>query len=208
MQKPKAHGLTSSAESQPRRRIAQNFLLVWVDAGIDQSNKDSQDTLAQLRSVVNDVTICTQPDQCIQFLNDINDEKAFVIVSGSLGQHLVPDIHAMPQLDAIYIFCGNKSRHEQWAQNWVKIKGVHTAITPICKALQLAAKQCNEDSIAISFVSMSEGASSDNLNQLEPSFMYTQIFKEILLEMDFNAHKLLKTYAFIVARCTRVTSTN
>ena len=180
----------ASAASELRRRIAQNFLLVWVDAGIDQSNKDSQHTLAQLRSVVNDVTICTQSDQCIQFLNDVSDEKAFVIVSGSLGQHLVPDIHTMPQLDAIYIFCGNQSRHEQWTKNWVKVKGVHTTITPICKALQLAAKQCNEDNISISFVSMSEGASGDNLNQLEPSFMYTQIFKEILLEMDFNAQAI------------------
>ena len=173
-QKSKAQPATSpSTASQSRRRIAQNFVLVWVDAAIDPSNKDSQETLAQLRSIVNDVTICTQPEQCIQALNDINDEKAFVMVSGSLGQHLVPDIYAMPQLDAIYIFCGNKSQHEQWATNWVKIKGVHTSITPICKALQLAAKQCNENSIAISFVSVSEGASSANLDQLEPSFMYT-----------------------------------
>jgi hypothetical protein len=29
-----------------------------------------------------------------------------------------------------------------------------------------------------------EGASGQNLNQLEASFMYTQIFKEILLEMN------------------------
>ena len=115
-----------------------------------------------------------------------NDEKAFVIVSGSLGQHLVPNIHDMPQLDAIYIFCGNKSRHEQWTKEWIKIKGVHTDIKPICEALQQAAKQCNQDSIAVSFVTVSEGASSQNLNQLEPSFMYTQIFKEILLEMEHD----------------------
>ena len=69
---------------------------------------------------------------------------------------------------------------------WTKIKGVHTGIKPICEALQMAAKQCNEDSIAVSFVTMQEGASSQNLDQLEPSFMYTQIFKEILLEMEHN----------------------
>ena len=181
---------SSSAASQSRRRIAQNFVLVWVDASIDQSNKDSQDTLAQLRSVVNDVTICTQPKQCIQVLKDIDDEKAFVIISGSLGQHLVPEIHGMPQLDAVYIFCGNQARHEQWARDWVKIKGVHTGITPICEALQLAAKQCNEDSIGISFVLVGEGASGENLDKLEATFMYTQIFKEILLEIEFNAQSV------------------
>jgi hypothetical protein len=68
-------------------------------------------------------------------------------------------------------------------KKWDKIRGIHTDIKPICQALQLATKQCNQDSIAVSFVTVSDGASSQNLDRLEPSFMYTQIFKEILLEM-------------------------
>jgi hypothetical protein len=175
---------TSSTTTHNRQRIVQNFLLIWVDASIDQSKKDCQNTLAQLRNIVNDVNICTEPEQCIQCLKSIDNEKAFIIASGALGQHLVPNIHAMPQVDAIYIFCGNKSRHEEWTTKWDKIKGVHKEIKPICEALQLAAKQCNEDSIAISFMALGEGVSSQNLNQLEASFMYTQIFKEILLDME------------------------
>jgi hypothetical protein len=187
---------TTNRASSTRKRIVQNFLLVWVDANMDQPNKDCQNTLVQLRSIANDVNIYTEPDQCIQFLNTINNEKAFIIVSGGLGQHLVPRIHDMPQVDAIYIFCNNKSRHEEWTKKWAKIKGVYTEIKSICQALQLAAKQCNEDSIAISVMSVDEGASSQNLDQLEPSFMYTQIFKEILLEMEHNpqAIKNLATY--------------
>jgi hypothetical protein len=38
----------------------------------------------------------------------------------------------------------------------MEIKGVHTKIKSICKALQLAAKQCNQDSIAVSFVAVDE----------------------------------------------------
>jgi hypothetical protein len=173
----------SSTTVHNKQRIVQNFLLIWVDASIDQSKKDCQNTLAQLRNIVNDVNICTEPEQCVQFLKGIDKEKAFVITSGSLGQHLVPNIHAMPQTDAIYIFCSNTSRHEEWTKKWDKVKGVHTEIKPICEALQLAAKQCNEDSIAVSIMALAEGASGQNLNQLEASFMYTQIFKEILLEM-------------------------
>jgi tetratricopeptide (TPR) repeat protein len=187
---------TSAGAIRPRQRITQNFLLIWVDGSIDEPSKDCQNTLAQLRSIVNDVNIFTQPDQCVQFLNGLQDEKAFVIASGALGQHLVPNIHALPQLDAIYIFCGNKSRHENWVKDWNKIKGVHTDIKPICQALQQATKQCNQDSIAMSFVTVSEGASSGNLDQLEPSFMYTQIFKEILLEMEHDDKSItdLATY--------------
>ena len=176
----------SSDVTSSTQRIIQNFLLIWVDASIDESNKDCQATLAELRGIINNVNIFTQSDQCIQFLNAIHNEKAFVIASGALGQHLVPDIHAMPQVDTIYIFCGNKSRHEGWAKEWVKIKGVHTGIKPICEALQMATKQCNEDFITVSFVTMHEAGFSENVNQLEPTFMYTQIFKEILLEIEYD----------------------
>ena len=94
------------------------------------------------------------------------------------------------KLDGIYIFCGNKSRHEQWTKEWNKIKGVHTEITSICESLQQAVKQCNQDSIAVSFVPVDEVASSQNLDQLEPSFMYTQLFKEILLDMEYDQQSI------------------
>jgi tetratricopeptide (TPR) repeat protein len=176
----------SSTTIHNRQRIVQNFLLIWVDASIDQSKKDCQNTLVQLRNIVNDVTICTESEQCIQCLKGIDKEKVFIIASGALGQHLVPNIHAMSQIDAIYIFCGNKSRHEEWTKKWDMVKGVYEEIKPICEALQLAVKQCNENSIAISFIALGEGASDQNLNQLDASFMYTQIFKEILLEMEHD----------------------
>ncbi|CAF3916001.1 unnamed protein product [Adineta steineri] len=184
----------SSNIRQPRQRMVQNYLLIWVDANIDQADKDCKNTLAQLKSVVNDVNLCTEPDQCIQTLNNVDNEQAFVITSGSLGQHLVPEIHGIPQLDAIYIFCSNKSRHEGWTQNWKKIKGIHTNIKDICKALQLAVKQCDQDTIAVSFLTINEMASTDNLNQLEPTFMYTQLFKEILLDIKYD-RKAIKELA-------------
>ncbi|CAF0728633.1 unnamed protein product [Adineta steineri] len=179
---------------QPRQRIASNYLLIWVDASIDQADKDSQNTLAQLKNVVNDVSLCTEPNQCIQALNKVDKKQAFVITSGSLGQFLVPKIHGMPQLDTIYIFCGNKSRHEEWVQKWTKIKGVHTNIKDICQALQVAVKQCDQDTIAVSFLAVNEMGSTNNLNQLEPTFMYTQLFKEILLDIEYDS-KAIKDLA-------------
>ncbi|CAF1426285.1 unnamed protein product [Adineta steineri] len=194
----------SSNIRQPRQRMAQSYLLIWVDANIDQADKDCQDTLAQLTNVINDVSLCTEPNQCIEVLNKVDNERAFVITSGSLGQHLVPEIHSMPQLDAIYIFCGNKSRHEEWVQKWTKIKGVHTNIKDICQALQVAVKQCDQDTIAISFLAVNEMASTENLNQLEPTFMYTQLFKEILLDMEYDRRAIKD----LVACCRQVFTGN
>ncbi|CAF0948581.1 unnamed protein product [Adineta ricciae] len=185
-QKSKSSSTTRKHGNQLRQRMIQNYLLVWVDANIDEKDQGCQNTLTHLRSVVNDVNIYTQPDACAQFLNSIGDEKAFVITSGSLGQHLVPEIHDIPQVNAIYIFCGNKSRHETWTKNWSKVKGIHTNIKEICEALTTRVKQHNQDSIAMSFVTARGESSNADLNQLEPSFMYTQIFKKILLDMEHD----------------------
>ena len=189
--------LKNTHQRPNRPRVVQNVLLVWLDVNITSSNEDSQNILQQLRSIVNDINLFTDPNDCVDFLSDVQMEKVFIIISDSLGQHLVPFIHPMTQIDAIYIFCGDKRRHEEWTKSWSKIKGVYTQIDSICEALQLAVKQCNQDSIGISFVRIDEGdASSINLDQLDPTFMYTQLFKNALLNMphDKNAVQDLVRY--------------
>jgi hypothetical protein len=189
-----------------RLRIVQNYLLVWVDANVSTSNDDSQRTMEHLRSIVNDVTVFTQPDECVTFLQGVQLEKVLLIVSGSIGCDLVPCIHAMTQIDTVYIFCGDKSRHEEWVKEWPKVKGVYTQIEPVSQALQLAVKQCDQNYTAISFASIStEGALKTNLNQLEPSFMYTQLFKNTLFTMKHDRKKALKD---LVSYCQRAYAEN
>ncbi|CAF3552575.1 unnamed protein product, partial [Rotaria socialis] len=97
---------TTSDAIRSRRRMTQNYLVIWVDGNIDENTEDCRNTLAQLHAAVSEVNVCRTPEECIEFLNEMNDGKAFVISSGALGQGLVNDIHGMPKVGAIYIFCG------------------------------------------------------------------------------------------------------
>jgi tetratricopeptide (TPR) repeat protein len=176
----------AGARQRANIRMVQNVMLVWLDSGIDKDNTDCQNTITQLRRTVNDVNTFTDGDQCIQFINTITNNKACMIISGSLGQHIVPRVHNMSQVDSVFIFCGNKKRHEEWTKEWSKIKGVFTEIKPICEALKQASQLCEQNAISISFVATNGGASSQNLDRLDPMFMYTKIMKEILLSIEFN----------------------
>ncbi|CAF1444681.1 unnamed protein product [Adineta steineri] len=171
--------------AQGRRRISihqmQNVLLVWLDSTIDESNGECQNTISTLQRAVNDVNTYTDGDQCLEFIQTVVDNKVCMIVSGSLGKHIVPRVHNMSQVDSIFIFCSNRTYHEEWAKDWRKIKGVFTDITLICEALKEAAHECEENAIPMSFV-----GTNKNLDQLDPSFMYTQIIKEIILTIKFN----------------------
>ncbi|CAF1082382.1 unnamed protein product [Adineta steineri] len=178
-----ATGFSTSAvanRSMNMQRM-QNVLLIWLDNNINENNADCSNTIKQLKRVVNNINTFTDGEECIEFIQTITNNKICMIVSGSLGQHIVPHVHDMSEVDTIFIFCNNQEWHIQWAKEWPKIKGVFTDITSICEALKQAAHQCEQNATSISFV-----ASNKKLDQLDPSFMYTLIMKEILLTIKFE----------------------
>lgn len=147
--------------------------------------------------VVHEVNICTTPSQCIDLLNALDNEKTFAISSGAIGQNLLSAIHDIPQPDVVYIFCGNKARHEQLASDWSKIEGVYTSIQPICELLKTVAYRCDHDFVPMSFVpkrTIEESA----------SYMYSMLFKEIILELDEDDAKSMKNL-LLYCRCHGVT---
>ena len=189
--KPEAASITSRDAMTHRRdnvNVLHNVLLIWLDANIDEENNaDCQNMVTQLQRIVNSANTFTNGDQCIEFIETIDSKKnkACMIISGSLGQYIVPRVHKMSQVDSIFIFCDNKKHHEQWIQDCVKIKGVFTDIAPICEGLKAVIQQCEHNAIPISFMAAGEGENK-KLDQLTFSFMYTQILKDILLMIEFH----------------------
>jgi len=191
-----AHTAASSSTVQPRQRMTQHYSLIWVDGTIDTSEESWQKKISLVQSVINDVNIFTKPDECIQFLHHINSEKVFLITSGYLGQRLVPEVYSMPQLDAIYIFCGSEGQHKVWITEWLKVRGVFTIIEHMCESLKKVARQYDHDAIPMSFISKQTTAAvtsgEQNLDQLEPSYMYSVLFKDIILEFDEDDEKSIQ----------------
>src|SRR4051812_38303600 len=85
----------ATARRRANLKVVQSVLLIWLDANIDEENDaDCRNTINQLRRVVNNINTFTNSDQCIQFIDriNINENKACMIISGSLGQHIVPQV--------------------------------------------------------------------------------------------------------------------
>ena len=167
--------------------MVQNDLLIWLDKNIDeQNNADCRNIINQLQRIVSRIKTFNKVDHAIDFLTDINNEKVFMIISGALCQYLVPLIHDVSVLDSIFIFCDNKNHHEQWVKKWSKIKGVFTEIKSVCRTLRVARQYAHNDMI-ISFMGTNRDAvSKRKLDELDCSFMYTQILKEILVTIHFD----------------------
>ncbi|CAF1240770.1 unnamed protein product [Rotaria sp. Silwood1] len=177
---------TTRLRRAPKARI-QNFVLVWLDATIDEvHNQDSINTISKLREIVNIVNTFINADECVNFITDVKEEEIFMIFSDAFGQTIVPLIHEIRQISLIYIFCDQKTCDEQWTKQWPKVKGVFTDIKPIYEALKQAIQMYEQNTISMSFVPPTTGTTNQNLNELDKSFMYTHILKEILLTIDFE----------------------
>ncbi|CAF4852438.1 unnamed protein product [Rotaria sp. Silwood1] len=86
-------------------------------------------------------------------------------------------MHDKSQIYAIYIFCFDKSKYEQWTtEKWPKVRGIFANIDSICDSLRQTARECDDDDMKIT-------------GQIEPSFMYSMLFKEIVLEIHFDLEK-------------------
>ncbi|CAF4272599.1 unnamed protein product, partial [Rotaria sordida] len=155
----------------PLDELVQNFLLVWLDEKFDESVDDYGHSIKQLRRTVNKIETFCETDECIEYILQLQNQKILLIISGALCETVVPRVHNMTQLYSIYVFCQKKEKYEEWAKQWSKVKGIFTEIISICDAVRQSARQCDEDSVPIG-------------SEIEPSFMYTQLFKEIILTID------------------------
>ncbi|CAF1008058.1 unnamed protein product [Adineta steineri] len=179
--------VTSSDAVQPRRRIVQNYSLLWLDECMGETNEDYENILTQLNTITDNVNVFKQRDECIDYLTDAQEDiKSFLVVKDTISEQMMSLINDIPQLRGIYIFNDTKVLPEKSTKKWQKIKSIHTNIEDLWQGLQLGIKQYHQDSIAISLITVNEIISTDNLNRLDPTFMYTQIFKDILLDMEYD----------------------
>jgi tetratricopeptide (TPR) repeat protein len=184
----------NSSSAQPVRRNVENFVIVWLDASVDAENEDVKNSKNELQQIVNEIRTFSDANLSIDWIKNIKDEKVFLIISGSLVEKVVSSIENLTQLDTVYVFCANKKEHEKWIKIYRKVKGVFNNISSLCEQLKKDTRKSEHDSIGFNVVGKSVGSDSETNNKQEASFMYAQLFKELLLETEDNSKQELIDY--------------
>lgn len=169
---------------KPSRHNVENFVVVWLDAMVDDQNEDIQKSKSELQRIINEIRTHSDVDSAIDWIRTVHDEKVVLIVSGSFGEKIMSIIQNLKQLDTVYVFCSDKEKHEGWATKYRKVKGVFNDILPLCEMLKKNTRKTEHDSIGFDVVAKSDTSSSSTNNKQEASFMYAQLFKEFLLETE------------------------
>ena len=170
-----------------RCRRIQKFLLIWLDVNMDSSKGDDtfSHSIADLCDVVSSIHTFMDIDECIDFLTDVKYEKVIMILHDEVGDNVMSSLHQISQLIAVFILSDNKLKYKQtMMMDWSKVKGVFTDVTRISKSIKRLLRRYDKDNILFSCIT-AENVMSPNLDQLPPSFMYTQLIKETLFDMEY-----------------------
>jgi len=169
-------------------RIENSFVVVWCDAsiGLNTNSDDDTNTLVQLARIVN------KKRQLIHTFNEVNPCRDFIkhvnniclIISGSLGQELIPLVHDLIQIHSIYIFCMNKPKYDAWAKQYPKVCGVFTDIKEICECLKsYYITQTPSDYEQLQFDLVNKETILPTKDKREYPFLYSLLNKMILANM-------------------------
>jgi hypothetical protein len=100
----------------------ETYCLIWLDASVNDSQENIQ-AQKQLRTSINHLITFEDEQLCFEYILSVpKDDRIIFIVSGRLGQILVPKIVQFRQIASIYVYCMNKEANEQWAKHFHKVE--------------------------------------------------------------------------------------
>jgi hypothetical protein len=106
---------------QSHNHNLETFSLLWLDAKVNATEENRQ-AQKKLRQIINHLRTFDNQYQCEQYISFFSEQDRFIlIVSGQLGRQIVPQIHRLRQLSAIYVYCRDKKLNEEWAKNYHKV---------------------------------------------------------------------------------------
>ncbi|CAF4449693.1 unnamed protein product, partial [Adineta steineri] len=97
---------------------------VWLDASVN-TGQENINVQQQLRTLIHQLKTFDNTRDCLEYIRHISKtDRIILIVSGRLGQEIVPRIHRLRQVSIIYVYCMDKEKNSKWARKYSKIKNV------------------------------------------------------------------------------------
>ena len=155
------------------QRMVENFLAVHLN---DSDRCESINT--SIQEVISSVKTFISPDECVDFITDITNANVFLIISHPIEELVVSILHEFEQVCAVYIM---PTHQAPWTDQYWKINvDAITDVASLCYRLQAATERMERERTSISFLSDLSNAF------INPTFMYTQLLRDSLLEMRFG----------------------
>ena len=158
---------------------------IWLDASL-KSRGTSQTTATKIQNIVKGcLQTFDEPNACIDYIiGEASNQKIYLIISNSLGKYVASLIYELPQIQAIYVYCGDQKAAELWAKPDLKVRKIFIKEKPLLRQIfQDIRGPSSEDDNALpmtAFHLLEQGNSLQKLSPESAKFMWYQVAMNVL----------------------------
>ena len=167
--------------------IMQGFVTICLTRNVEPPADDLEQFVKRLKQVESFSDI----DECIDYLTDVDEKRVVIVLYDQPDEHFVSLLSNIPQVCSIYRLNQAEAPERSKREKIKKFKGVHNDVEQICHSIKQDIHRQWFDSTPLSIFSPS---SPENLDALDSSFMYTQLLKEIIVDMEYDGKKARKEF--------------
>ena len=161
----------------------ENITLIWYDFKTnDDENLDVTLTKESLREINNFVRFFDEHNTCLDYIKTISTEKVFLIISGRLCISDLNLLHALVQIESIFVFCMQREKYVSLMDQFDKIVGIYTDQNELTTSIKETIQLCELNSAKFSFSKLPQ-KNMRNLGCECGSFVFFQLFKEVIHHM-------------------------
>ena len=177
---------TADDQSRRNKQSYKDIMIVWLNHKDVDEHFDQTRFISELEQAAQSVEIFTNTDTFIDFITDVEKNgKIIAIISEEFRDILLPLLHELQQIISICIYSSDDLlKNTDSQKNFSKVCTVSNDVNKIIDTLkrEITIAEHNLDHISIL-----DYSSEVDFNRLEPDFMYLQIFKELIVEIEYDA---------------------
>jgi tetratricopeptide (TPR) repeat protein len=159
------------------RQFLENSIFIWFNPNRD----DIQQSVGQLQQTTNAVEVFNDEESLINYVVDIAEERILLIVTKDLTEPTIELIRQLPQIDSVYLFGSNEQSNS--ISNIRKFKGIVHDNESLYQILRSDIRRIEHENVTFNLIGDFSSFSGEQLNRQEAAFMYTQLLKDIFIEM-------------------------
>ena len=160
----------------------ENTIITWFNDSQMGDNDDIQKVKDQLgENNVGILFIFDDVDECVDFINDVKDNRIILIIGPSTGAKILRRVLDVSQIQVVFLVCSNHTMRPIWATECGPIRCITVNSTSVYQQIEIfiANHTVGIDILDSSII-------STNQNKFDARFVYCQILKYVLTGMIYS----------------------
>jgi tetratricopeptide (TPR) repeat protein len=149
---------------------------------------DTREIIEQLRQINDYVLFYSNEQQCLDYMRSVENEKIFLILNDQISLTVLEQCEQMNQVDTVFILCCTPENYEHFLKQYCKVFGIyckrHDLLVNLKENINLLERQLQ----TFSFFQQHREKAIRELSKESVSFLWFQIFKDLLQRLPRNDH--------------------